>query len=66
MRPHQKVALVLGCVWIAFIGFTFALERPMGYEGKDALTALNTTFTPVLIVWFFTGTLKHILDWFKR
>ena len=64
MRPYQKVVLVVGCVWAVVVPLLFVMDIAAGYEGKGTAW-ITTTFVPLLILWWPTGVLAHVIEWFK-
>ena len=65
MRTYQKVALVIGCLW--------AVVMLCGYMASTDDNGMMRTDKPFIIVsfgvplllWWATGTLKHMIAWFK-
>lgn len=70
MRPYQKLALVVGILWIIFILPAYMSEmggplNDQGYRGKGWDATLGFSFGVPLFLWWVTGTLKHIIAWFR-
>lgn len=67
MKTSQKFSLLLGCVWIMILGGAYIVDwaPASGGGGKPVHVAAIVTFVPVLILWWTTGTLKYVVNWFK-
>lgn len=67
MRPYQKIALAVGLLWVivVFPAYLYDLNPDCGDCFKGWTPTLFFSFCMPLCLWWATGTLKHIVAWFK-
>ena len=68
MRPIHKICLVIGVLWIV----VFLPAYIMGFNPDNPELDQSYkpwflgSFGPPVLLWWLSGTLKHILAWFKE
>lgn len=63
--PVQKIGFVVGCFWLLYVGVGYTQGALVGGNPSELLAIPVVGLIPVTILWWATGTLKPVLNWFK-